>query len=139
MENSIIGPKYNGISSMMDRPVRTSKILTKMNLIYSARGLKLPHSRHIGVKCTLKEDSFFLDFPKNILGTFWKKDEDTNSLVNTDSFYANFTNTTFQKISICHLTQPMKQTFLHFKFPFFCLITCLTQFLANTTFSKNQK
>ena len=61
---------------MMDRPVRTSKILTKMNLIYSARGLKLPHSRHIGVKYTLKEGSFFLDFPKNIQRTFWKKDED---------------------------------------------------------------
>ena len=70
VENSIIGPKYNGISSLMDRPVRTSKILTKMNLIYSARGLKLPHSRQIGVKCTLKDGSFFLDFPQNILKSF---------------------------------------------------------------------
>ena len=37
----------------------------------------------------------------------------TNSLVNADSFYANFTNTTFQKIPIPHLTRTMKQKFLH--------------------------
>ena len=37
----------------------------------------------------------------------------TNSLVNADLFYANFTNTTFQKIPIPHLTRTMKQKFLH--------------------------
>ena len=30
-----------------------------------------------------------------------------------DSFYANFTNMTFQKIPIPHLTRTMKQKFLH--------------------------
>ena len=38
----------------------------------------------------------------------------TNSLVNADSFYANFTNTTFQKIPIPHLTHTMQQKFLHY-------------------------
>ena len=37
----------------------------------------------------------------------------TNSLFNVDSFYANFTNTTFQNIPIPHLTRTMKQKFLH--------------------------
>ena len=37
----------------------------------------------------------------------------TNSLVNADSFYANFTNMTFQKIPIPHLTRSMKQKILH--------------------------
>ena len=37
----------------------------------------------------------------------------TNSLVNADSFYANFTNATFQKILSPHLTCTMKQKFLH--------------------------
>ena len=34
----------------------------------------------------------------------------TNSLVNADSFYTNFTNTTFQKISIPHLTRTYYET-----------------------------
>ena len=37
----------------------------------------------------------------------------TNSLVNVDSFYVNFTNRTFQKFPIPHLTHSMKQKFLH--------------------------
>ena len=37
----------------------------------------------------------------------------TKSLVNADSFYANFITTTFQKIPIPHLTRTMKQKFLH--------------------------
>ena len=37
----------------------------------------------------------------------------TNSLINTDSFYANFTNTTFQKIPIPLLARTMKKKFLH--------------------------
>ena len=37
----------------------------------------------------------------------------TNSLVNANLFYANFTNTTFQKIPIPHLTRTLKQKFLH--------------------------
>ena len=37
----------------------------------------------------------------------------TNSLVNADLFYANFTNMTFQMIPIPHLTRTMKQKFLH--------------------------
>ena len=41
------------------------------------------------------------------------KDAYTNSLVNTDSFHANLTNTTFQKIPIPHLTCTRKQKFLH--------------------------
>ena len=36
----------------------------------------------------------------------------TNSLVNADSFCVNFTNTTFYKIPIPHLTCPMEQKFL---------------------------
>ena len=42
-----------------------------------------------------------------------KKSIYTNSLVNVDSFYTNFTNTTFQKFPIPHLTRPMGQKFLH--------------------------
>ena len=42
-----------------------------------------------------------------------EEEKGTNSLVNADSFYANFTNTTFQKIPIPHLTRPMRQKFLH--------------------------
>ena len=37
----------------------------------------------------------------------------TKSLVNTNSFYTNFTNTYFQKVPIPHLTRTMKQKFLH--------------------------
>ena len=37
----------------------------------------------------------------------------TNSLVNADLFYANFTNTSFQKIPIPHLTCTMTQKVLH--------------------------
>ena len=37
----------------------------------------------------------------------------TNSLVNADWFYANFTNTTFHKIPIPHLIRTMKQKSLH--------------------------
>ena len=37
----------------------------------------------------------------------------TKSLVNTNSFYTNFTNTHFQNIPIPHLTRTMKQKFLH--------------------------
>ena len=37
----------------------------------------------------------------------------TNYLVSADSFYAKFTNTTFQKIPIPHLTGTMKQKCLH--------------------------
>ena len=40
---------------------------------------------------------------------FWKE----YSLVNADSFYANFTKTTFQKIPIPRLTRTMKKIFLH--------------------------
>ena len=36
----------------------------------------------------------------------------TKSLVNTNSFYTNFTNTDFQKVPIPHLTRTMKQKFL---------------------------
>ena len=42
-----------------------------------------------------------------------KKYNYTNSLVTAYSFYANFTNTTFQKVPIPHLTRTMKQKFLH--------------------------
>ena len=37
----------------------------------------------------------------------------TNSLVNADSFYTNFTNMTIQKIPISHLTRTMKHKSLH--------------------------
>ena len=36
----------------------------------------------------------------------------TNLLVKVDLFDANFTNTTFQKIAISHLTRTLKQKFL---------------------------
>ena len=69
----------------------------------------------------------------------------TNSLVNTDSFYSNFSDNTFQKVPITHLTCPMKQKisslckFLSVFINWFHL-TCLTRFLVNTTFPiKNQK
>ena len=63
----------------------------------------------------------------------------TKSLVNADSFYTNFANTTFQKISVSHLTEIPSLTwiisFFINRFP----LTCLKQFLVNMTFSKNQK
>ena len=37
----------------------------------------------------------------------------TSTLVDEESFYANFTNTTFQKIPVPHLTRAMKQKTLH--------------------------
>ena len=37
----------------------------------------------------------------------------TKSLGNANSFYANFTNTHFQKVPIPHLTRTMKQKFIH--------------------------
>ena len=37
----------------------------------------------------------------------------TKSLVNTNSFYTNFTNMHFQKVHIPHLTRTIKQKFLH--------------------------
>ena len=37
----------------------------------------------------------------------------TNYLVNADSFYVNFTNTTFQKIPITDLTHTIKQKAIH--------------------------
>jgi hypothetical protein len=40
-------------------------------------------------------------------------DDYTDSLVNADSFYANFTDTNFQKIPIPHIKRTMKQKFLH--------------------------
>ena len=36
-----------------------------------------------------------------------------NNFSNPDSFYENFTNTTFRKIPIPHLTPPMRQKFFH--------------------------
>ena len=60
---------------------------------------------------------FCLFFGKN-----WKNKKDiiwkmfwnyTKSLVNTNSFHTNFTNTHFQKVRIPHLTRTMKQKFLH--------------------------
>ena len=70
--------------------------------------------------------------------------EYSNSLVNADSFYANFNNKTFQKIHIPHLTNTMKQNFpLLMRITNFFInifpLTCLMQFLVNVTFSKNQK
>ena len=61
----------------------------------------------------------------------------TKSLVNTNSFYTNFTNTHFQKVPISHLTRTMKQKVLHkCNFSFHVLLlTCLTRFLLNMTFS----
>ena len=65
----------------------------------------------------------------------------TNSLVNTDSFYMNFTNTTFQKIPIPHLTRTMKQKFLHLHEFYLILyeVTYLVRNLVNTIFIQNQK
>ena len=50
-----------------------------------------------------------------------------NSFVNADSFYANFRNTTFQKISIPH--------FLYEQY----ILTCLIRNLFNTHFSYETK
>ena len=57
----------------------------------------------------------------------------TNSLVNADSFYGNFTNTTFQKNPIPHLTRIMKQKFLHLRGFYWILyeVTYLRQNLGN--------
>ena len=41
------------------------------------------------------------------------QETDTNSLVNADSFYANFANIPFKKIPVPHLTHTIKQKFLH--------------------------
>ena len=51
----------------------------------------------------------------------------TNSLVNADFVYANFTNLTFQKVTIPHLTHTMK----------FALSDYEIRLLLN--FSQNQK
>ena len=66
------------------------------------------------------------------------------SVVNRDSFYTNFTNKTFQKIPIPHLTCAMKLKFLHWNgflnFSIYRLyLACWMQFLVNTTLSKDQK
>ena len=67
----------------------------------------------------------------------------TISLVNANLFYANFTNLTFQKIPIPHLTSTMKQ-----KISLTCILhhvtdklhlTCITRNLVNTIFFQNQK
>ena len=50
---------------------------------------------------------------KNKSPIYFPKTMYTNSLVNADLFYENFTNTTFQKIPIPHLTHIMKQKFLY--------------------------
>ena len=46
-------------------------------------------------------------------GTDLNRQKYTKSLVNTYSFYKDFTNTHFQNIPIPHLTHTTKQKFLH--------------------------
>ena len=58
----------------------------------------------------------------------------TNSLVNADTFYANFTNTTFQKITIPHLTRTMKQKVLQYLDLFHQLWLLITINLLNVIF-----
>ena len=66
----------------------------------------------------IEEDTIWVGWK---MGTLWKfQDMDirgwniyTKSLVNTNLFYMNFTNTHFQKVPIPHLTRTMKQKFLH--------------------------
>ena len=65
----------------------------------------------------------------------------TNSLVNVDLFYANFTNTVFQKIPILHLTNNMKKNpslkriLLDFVWTF-CILTWITQSLVKWFFPR---
>ena len=58
----------------------------------------------------------------------------TNSLVNSISFYANFTITTFQKIPIPYLTRTMKCGFYLILYE----VNYLTQFFPRTKCSVNQ-
>ena len=49
----------------------------------------------------------------DLINPFYLLWQYTNSLVNADLFYANFTDPTFRKIPIPHLIRPVKQIFLH--------------------------
>ena len=74
------------------------------------------HSCPMNVQVDLPKESAFvtdsaLILTEKLLATMvsWY----TKSLVNTNSFYTNFTNTHFQKVPIPYLTRTMKQKFLH--------------------------
>ena len=78
---------------------------------------------------------WIIEFPREgykirkILG---QKSTYTKSLVNANSFYANFTNTTFQKSPIPHLTCTMKQKIPSLTWiAWYCInwfsLTCLTR------------
>ena len=58
----------------------------------------------------------------------------SNSLVNVDSFYTNFTKATFQKIPIPHLTCTMKHKFLSEREFLFILYYLIPFNLLNTIF-----
>ena len=59
----------------------------------------------------------------------------TNSLVNADSFYSNFTNKTFQKIPIP--SRSMSQKFLHWRKFFFSFYQLVPLNLLNMIFGKH--
>ena len=61
----------------------------------------------------------------------------TNSLVNADLFYVNFTNMTFQKNPIPHLTLTMTKKFPHYYMFYFILYELIPLNLVNTIFSQN--
>ena len=50
----------------------------------------------------------------------------TNSLVNTDSFYANLSNKNFQKILTFQLTSIMNQKFFHYFIISWAIVITLT-------------
>ena len=64
-----------------------------------------------------KRDRVFKDLICSAPRRAWKPEEEnpmyTKSLVNTNSFNTNFTNTHFRKVPIPHLTRTMKHKFLH--------------------------
>ena len=59
---------------------------------------------------TVQNTILFQNSIETLLHVISMKSVYTNFLVNTDSFYANFTNRTFQKIPIPQLTRPMCET-----------------------------
>ena len=70
-------------------------------------------SKPIEKKTKTKPVLFFICFVKPSFRSIFGTTSYTNFLVKADSFYANFTCTTFQKIPIPHLTCSMKHKFLH--------------------------
>ena len=65
------------------------------------------------ISSTMSKVEIVKDIHLQMQNNFTDLENYTKSLVNADLLYANFTNTTFQKVPISHLTCTMKQKFFH--------------------------